>query len=69
MTQRDFEIIAGAVREAWLHSATGTSKDSPDTWSRGYAIAMDVVTKTLSDALLKQNPRFNKDIFKEACRR
>lgn len=67
MTQRDFRAIAGAVQEAWQDEVDPSVADG--TGSYGFVIAMDSVIERLSDALQKENPNFNKGIFKEACRK
>jgi len=62
MTRRHFRAIAGAIREAWQDEVDPSVDD-------GFAIAMNAVVERLSRCLHQQNPKFNKDIFKEACRK
>ena len=63
MTRRHFRAIAGAIREAWQEEV------DPLDCNDGFAIAMDAVVERLYRCLHQQNPKFNKDIFKEACRK
>ena len=58
MTRKDYELIAGAVRDA-LHSARPWSEDKED----GIRLAV----RSIADALAADNPRFDRSRFLAAC--
>jgi hypothetical protein len=59
MSRKDYEIIAGVIRAQRLdqqsHPCSGVARLSFTEWA-------------LADALAQDNPRFDRDRFREACR-
>jgi len=72
MTRKDYELIASVFKAfitadnaniAHIHSA-GLEPEQID-WTR--AARTLLIAKRMTDALAKDNPRFNRETFKKAC--
>ena len=59
MTKKDYELIAGALKDVHNRVKIGTVESSYDTLS-------DVIA-TLASELEHDNPRFDRDRFLTAC--
>lgn len=57
MTKKDYELIASTLAE--LMADFNNSGDD--------SVSLSLVCGELSDALAKENPRFNREIFLKAC--
>lgn len=60
MTRKDYKIIAESIR-------TVRDKCISDGHSVYYADVLEEVAEELADSMLRDNPRFSRDKFREAC--
>ena len=67
MTKKDYELIAGVIRDRLNNS---THLDKLDWSDNEIQIAKDVITDTayfMCNRLAKDNPKFDRDRFMAAC--
>jgi hypothetical protein len=62
MTKKDFEIIAGAIREERAGWTDHFAEDHPSV------MAIDGAASMLASALAQTNPRFDRERFIAACK-
>lgn len=60
MTKKDYELIAGIIRNA-NHTATKFKDTSGESM-------LVHLTLEFCDELVKENPRFNRELFLNACK-
>jgi len=64
MTKKDYELIAGAINEAWVKSQNYYEEGSINIACRD---AIREVAGNIGNKLNEDNPRFNPFKFEEAC--
>lgn len=63
MTRKDYEALAGALKEARYHVLTRNAPE--DSAAVGFGI--DAAAKEIALVLAKDNPRLNRERFLQAC--
>ena len=67
MTRKDYKVIAEAIRQ----TKEFYEKDIPDNYMVSQillsASVSSRIVECLSNAMMEDNPRFNRDKFREAC--
>jgi hypothetical protein len=60
MTRKDYELIAGILKGAHNYEATFNDNEKG-------AKAIEGITHTFASMLATTNPRFNRELFLDAC--